>query len=232
MRLFVRAFILWFLLFGSVYSQDSYSNTDSPFTVMVNGGLTLSNLSSNGFNVQDQLFGNLRQSFQSGAALEFNLTPNLRVRSGFQYASLGGKSDEQIQTDTEGRELQQFRIEEKQHYVEIPIQVKYLLMQHGYQPYIVSGFTIGFLASARLDLDSEVEGISSFSDDDISDSRNSTAFGLDLAAGVQIPIRAALGLDIGGVYNIGLSNQFKPADDDRSLKLRSWRFLLGLYMAI
>jgi|GEM_PF-4607146 len=232
MRLFILAFILWFLLFGSVYSQDSYSNTDSPFTVMVNGGLTLSNLSSNGFNVQDQLFGNLRQSFQSGAALEFNLTPNLRVRSGVQYASLGGKSDEQIQTDTEGRELGRIRVVEQQNYVEIPLQFKYAIPQRNYQPYLMTGLTVGFLTTARWDWDSTADGVSSVIDDDISDNRKSTALGLDFSAGVQIPLRAALGLDIGGTYNLGLNNLIESDNEDLSLKLRSWRFAMGLYMAI
>ena len=62
MRLLISVFILWFQLTGSVFSQDNHRSPDRPFTVIVNGGLTLSNLSSSGFNIQDQLFGNLKLS--------------------------------------------------------------------------------------------------------------------------------------------------------------------------
>lgn len=231
MKLFILAIFLGLQLSGSAYGQD-HRSVDSPLTVALNGGLTLSNMSSKGFNIQEQLFGNLRQSFQSGGTLEFKITPNLKVRSGVQYASLGGKSEEQIQTDTEGRELGMIRVVEQLNYVEVPLQLKYVIPQRSYQPYLASGLTIGFLSSAQRDLDSNVDGISSVVDADITDIRKETALGIDFSAGVQVPLHASIGIDIGGIYNLGLSNQLKNADEDLSLKLRSWRFILGLYMAI
>ncbi|MGH1363311.1 MAG: outer membrane beta-barrel protein [Calditrichia bacterium] len=232
MKIFIIMFALCVYFSGMVYGQDNRSKTADPFTIALDGGMTLSKLSNEGFNILGDLYGGMELSYMPGAELEYAITPAVRVRSGVKYVRLGGKSEETVQTDTEGRELNRIRIVNKQSNIEIPLLLKYVFTGDWYQPYIESGATIGFLTSASLVADGTLNGETLTIDEDISDVLKDTAVGLNFSVGVQIPLRAALGLDIGGTYNLGLTNQLDAADEDRSQKVRSWRFELGLFLGI
>jgi len=231
MKIFIVVFVLIFHFSGMVYGQDSHSKITGPFTVTLDGGMTLSKLSNDGFNILGDLYGNMELSYMTGAELEYAITPAVRVRSGVKFVRLGGKSEPGIITDREGRELDYVNFVTKLSYVEIPLLLTYVVKRLRYHPYLASGATVGFLRSSGLEFDPTPEYAIGFEDTPMIPI-NDVAFGISFAAGVRVPVRGSFGVDVGGTYNLELTNQLDTTIDRLIQKTRSWRFVFGLYLAI
>jgi opacity protein-like surface antigen len=86
-------------------------------------------------------------------------------------------------------------------------------------PYALAGLNLGILLSAKDD-----DGTNSV---DIKNSLNTTDFGIDLGAGVEFSVSSAVPF-AEFVYNLGLSNIYKNAPADFSLKTNGMEIKVGL----
>ncbi|MGH1363310.1 MAG: outer membrane beta-barrel protein [Calditrichia bacterium] len=233
MKFFASVILLFLFFTTSVYCQNDRfaSSSKTPLSITVNGGMTLSKLSAKGFNIPGEPYGNMELSYLTDVQLEYQLSPELRIRSGVGFVRLGGKSDLQVTTDVTGRVLNDIRFVAKLSYIEIPLLLRYVVKRAGYHPYLASGVTVGFLRSTGLELDPALEA-AFFVEDILVKPTRDEAIGFSLAVGVQIPIRGAFGIDIGGAYNLELTNQLNRSNDGLEQRARSWRFALGLFTAI
>ena len=128
-----------------------------------------------------------RTSFHFGVFTEISISDKFSVQPELLYSSQGAKSD------NSGDEL-------KLDYLNLPIMAKFYVAE-GFS--LEAGPQVGFLMSAKFDVDGGSE--------DIKDETSDIDFGLNFGLGFQMET----GLSFGARYKLGLSNilDFEGSDD-------------------
>jgi opacity protein-like surface antigen len=137
-----------------------------------------------------------RTGFHAGAVAEFKLSENFSIQPELLYSQMGSKTNESVnEFGVNFRE----EVSNKYDYISLPILAKYYIIK-GLS--IEAGPQIGFLVSAKGELDRTVNGESISTSADVKDSTKSIDFGLAGGLAYDLPV----GLFFQARYYAGISN--------------------------
>jgi hypothetical protein len=145
-----------------------------------------------------------RLSFNAGLFAEYGFNRRLYLQMGLNFDQRGftyKESDANSSTDLTVRA----------HYLEVPFLMRYaFIAKEKIDIYGLLGPSFGFLTGGRIVGTNTVNGVEGTIDNKISDTYNSTAFGIKIGLGFEIPIaddRGATFFDVR--YNVGLGDNIK-----------------------
>src|SRR5690554_3531699 len=144
-----------------------------------------------------------RTSFHLGGLVEIPISEKFSVPPELLYSAQGAKSEE---TETFMGQTFNYETKIKLDYISVPIMAKYYVVD-GLA--IEAGPQIGFLMSAKADVEASGGGESESDSVDIKDDFNTLDFGLGLGASYRLD----MGVFFGARYNLGLSNINKDSGD-------------------
>jgi hypothetical protein len=156
-------------------------------------GLNLANMSDlENIDSIDKIVNETKHGFIAGAHLAFPLSSALKLQVEGLYAEKGSSGEA-----SQGLDIEKW--ENKLTYLEVPLLLKLELPIPAVKPFIYGGGSVAFLLEAEERIRSEWF--------DITDSLNSTDYGLVIGGGLYV-----LGLTIEGRYTKGLSDTVEDPD--------------------
>ena len=179
-----QLFSIVFALFGALFlsAQVTYGVKAGINFATVTGDFTEEAESRTGLHV--------------GGFVEVPISERFSFQPELLYSMQGAKAS--VSETFEGIMLSQ-DVTRKQDYLNIPLMVKYYLIEN---LSIEAGPQVGFLLSAKGEVESSFNGESITEDIDFKDEASSIDFGFNLGAAYQLD----MGLFFGARYNFGLSN--------------------------
>jgi hypothetical protein len=159
-----------------------------------------------------------RVRFAGGALVEFKLLQNFALQLEPMYVQKGASFDF---IDTNSENLDARRLEIDMAYLELPIMLKFRLMNRVTGPYLLGGPSVGLLLSAK-----EVARVG---ETDIKDQRKSLDVGIGGGGGVFLS-SDRVKFFIEARYNYGVLNIDDAAEDGSTLKNNGFRVLLGVLL--
>ena len=143
-----------------------------------------------------------------GGLVDYSLADNMQIRSGLVITGKGAKVEE---GNTNGT----FKLT----YLEIPILFRYLfeIASGQIQPYVTAGPTVGFLMSAKIEVNDREQ--------DIKDETKGIDFGISFGGGVNAP-REGFTPFAELRYSIGLANWNDEANES-SVKNNGFMIIIG-----
>ena len=193
---------------GGFNSSNLRLNVDQPIAVpLPGGGSELGSFNS-------------RTAFAIGGVAEYSFSPIVGLSVQPMYSQQGGKFE------FEGPVVAPLntRTRTKLGYIDIPVMLKVQVGSSSINPYLTSGFSLGFLTSA--------ESASGGEKTDIKDSIKSTNASWSIGGGVNLPA-AGRTIFIEGRYQLGLTNidegpQVQPLTTTTELKTKGFLFVAGV----
>lgn len=199
-------------LFMMVYSTAAFAQS----TLGILGGFNVTNLLRN--PGQPSTSHEQRVRFAGGAFVEFGLVQNFAIQLEPMYVQKGANFDF---IDTSSENLDARRLEVNLTYLELPIMLKFRLMNRATGPYLLGGPSVGILLSAK-----EMERVS---ENDIKDQRKSVDVGIGGGGGVFLSSERVK-FFMEARYNYGVVNIDDAAEDGSTLRNNGFRILLGVLL--
>ncbi|MFQ5629676.1 MAG: porin family protein [bacterium] len=159
-----------------------------------------------------------RVRFAGGAMVEFGLIQGFALQLEPMYIQKGANFDF---IDTESEQLDARRDEVDLTYLEVPILLKFRLLNRETGPYLLAGPSVGVLLSAKQGNRARKR--------DIKDQRKSLDIGIGGGGGVFLS-SDRVKLFVEGRYNYGLGNIDDASEDGSDLRNNGFRILLGILL--
>ncbi len=193
---------------GGVNSSNLKVDVDQPIAVPL----------PTGGNVQGSF--NSRTTFAIGGVAEYYFSPMVGLSVQPMYSQHGSKFV------FDGPVVAPLNAESttKLSYVDIPVMLKVQFGRSNVRPYVTSGFTLGFLTSAK--------SVGGGEETNIKDSVKSTNSYWSIGGGLNLPVTGKT-VFIEGRYTLGLTNinegpQIQPLSATAELKTKGFQFMAGV----
>jgi hypothetical protein len=200
------------LISMSLFSQ-------SQTIIEIKGGTNIANLSDPG-NLSPSAVWETRLGFVGDISASYEITPMVEIQTGFRFSQKGTKSESTMFTTHDVHATL------TNNYIEIPVYLKYRIIDFTPQLFVMGGPAYSYLTSSRIESNDPVLGAVSF---DSKSDYKTYDFSLDAGLGLRTPINDNLYFVSSAIYSFGLVKISKAPSNE---KTRDIKLSVGLAYAI